>query len=112
MLPARAAVVQDVRAGRRRALVEPEGVSDLYEQRLLLDRDAAAFGTRWAELPERAQRILRTLRGGDLPKYRELSTDDRKVLRDTGLCNAYGHWLPDPPFYEWIRRIGDVDPGG
>jgi hypothetical protein len=107
------AVVQAVRAGRRRALVEPEGVSDLCEQRLLLDRDVAAFGTRWQELPERARRILRELRSGsgDLPRYRELSVDDRKALRDTGLCNAFGHWLGDPPFYEWIRRVGDVEPG-
>lgn len=107
------AVVQAVRAGQRRALVEPDGVSDLYEQRLLLDRDIAAFGGRWAELPERAQRVLRGLRtrGADLPRYRDLPPDDRRALRDTGLCNALGHWLPDAPFYDWIRRIGDIDEG-
>ena len=105
------AVVQAVRAGQRRALVHPDGISDLYEQRLLLDRDIAAFGGRWAELPERAQRVLRGLRGADLPRYRDLPPDDRRALRDTGLCNAHGHWLPDAPFYDWIRRIGDIDEG-
>ena len=121
------AVVQAVRTGQRQALVERSGVSDLYEQRLLLERDAAFFGTRWAELPLRAKQILWTIRPPpaaergairepfvqrELPVLRELPPEDRKVLRDTGLCDAFGRWLQDRPFYDWIRRIAnDLDPG-
>ncbi len=106
------AVVQAVRSGHRRALVEREGVTDLYEQRLLLDRDAAFFGTRWAELPERARRVLWTLRrapGAELPPYRDLPAADQRAVRDTGLCNAFGHWLQDKPFYDWIKRVAPDD---
>ena len=106
------AVVQEVRAGKRKSLVERSAVLDLYDQRLLLERDAAFFHARWAELPERAKQILRRIRGssgGDLPVYRELSPEDRKILRDTGLCD-FGKWLQDKPFYDWIRRAGgDID---
>ncbi len=114
------AVVQSVRAGSRLALVERRGVSDLYEQRLLVDRDPV-FRGRWAELPERARRVLRataTSHAGaqitttGLPAYRDLSRDDRKVLRDTGLCNPLGHWLDDRPFFDWIRRSADDHEGG
>lgn len=111
------AVVQAVRAGDRLALVERRGVSDLYEQRLLLDRDPV-FRGRWAELPERARRILRPASGSasatpvkDLPAYKDLARDDKKVLRDTGLCNPLGQWLEDRPFFEWIRRSADDDEG-
>jgi len=101
------AVVQSVRVGSRRALVEPQGVTELYEQRLLIERDAAFFGTRWAELPERARRILWRLKTppGDLPSFRDLPPEDKKILRDTGLCDAFGRWLQDRPFHDWIRRI-------
>jgi WD40 repeat protein len=102
------AVVQEVRAGRRKCLVERSALIDLYEQRLLLERDAAFFHARWVELPERAKQILRRIRGasgGDLPAYRELPPEDRKILRDTGLCD-FGKWLQDKPFYDWIRRGG------
>jgi len=113
-------VVQSVRAGSRLALVERRGVSDLYEQRLLVDRDPV-FRGRWAELPERARRVLRataTSQTGSqitttgLPAYRDLSRDDRKVLRDTGLCNPLGQWLDDRPFFDWIRRSADDHEGG
>lgn len=107
-------IVQAVRAGRRKALVDVDGVSEIYEQRLLLDRNAAFFGTRWAELPQRVQRVLgelRSLPAGKFPTFRDLSPEDRKDLLGTGLCNAYGHWLDDKPFYDWIRRIADLDGG-
>lgn len=102
------AVVQEVRAGRRKCLVERGALIDLYDQRLLLERDAAFFRARWNELPERARQILRHLRdapGGELPAFGELSPEDRRILRDTGLCN-FGKWLQDKPFYDWIRRSG------
>jgi predicted amidohydrolase len=106
------AVVQEVRAGKRKSLVERSAVLDLYDQRLLLERDAAFFHARWAELPDRAKQILRRIRGssgGDLPVYRDLPPEDRKILRDTGLCD-FGKWLQDKPFYDWIRRAGgDID---
>jgi hypothetical protein len=104
------AVVQAVREGERRALVEREGVRDLYEQRLLLDRNAGYFATRWAELPERVRGVLdtiRTLPKGERPVYRDLPPEDRQALRDTGLCNALGAWLEDEPFFDWIVRIKD-----
>jgi hypothetical protein len=47
-----------------------------------------------------------------LPAYRDLSRDDRKVLRDTGLCNPLGQWLDDRPFFDWIRRSADDHEGG
>ncbi|WP_437899842.1 pentapeptide repeat-containing protein [Sorangium sp. So ce124] len=102
------ALVQAVRAGQRRALVERAGVRELYEQRLLLDRDAAFFRARWAELPERARGVLGALRGAPdaaLPEVRRLPSEDVAVLCDAGLCDAFGAWLADPPFFDWIRRI-------
>ncbi|WP_437310231.1 pentapeptide repeat-containing protein [Sorangium sp. So ce388] len=102
------ALVQAVRAGHRRALVERAGVRDLYEQRLLVDRDAAFFRARWAELPERARAVLGALRGAPdaaLPEVRRLPPGDVAVLCDAGLCDALGTWLADPPFFDWIRRI-------
>lgn len=115
------AVVQAVRSGNRLSLVESRGVSDLYEQRLLLDRDAV-FRTRFAELPTRGRRLLRDALNAStpssntnpmgLPPYREFSREDRKMLRDTGLCNPVGQWLDDRPFYEWIRRSADDHDGG
>lgn len=102
------AVVQAVREGERRALVEQVGVRDLYDQRLLLDRSAGYFATRWAELPERAQRVLETITSlpvGELPRARDLPHEDLGVLQDTGLCDELDRWLPDRPFYDWIRRI-------
>ncbi|XXY21232.1 pentapeptide repeat-containing protein [Sorangium sp. So ce216] len=102
------ALVQAVRAGQRRALVERAGVHDLYEQRLLLDRDAAFFRPRWVELPERARAVLGALRGAPdaaLPEVRKLPSGDVAVLCDAGLCDALGAWLVDPPFFDWIRRI-------
>ncbi|WP_437290536.1 pentapeptide repeat-containing protein [Sorangium sp. So ce406] len=102
------ALVQAVRAGQRRALVERAGVRDLYEQRLLLDRDAAFFRARWAELPARARGVLGALRGAPdaaLPEVRRLPSEDVAVLCDAGLCDALGTWLADPPFFDWIRRV-------
>ncbi|WP_437839308.1 eIF2A-related protein [Sorangium sp. So ce1153] len=102
------ALVQAVRAGHRRALVERAGVRDLYEQRLLLDRDAAFFRPRWAELPGRARAVLGGLRGSpdaELPEVRRLPSEDVAVLCDAGLCDALGTWLADPPFFDWIRRV-------
>ncbi|WP_437535823.1 pentapeptide repeat-containing protein [Sorangium sp. So ce726] len=102
------ALVQAVRAGQRRALVERAGVRELYEQRLLLDRDTAFFRPRWAELPERARAVLGALRGAPdaaLPEVRRLPSEDVAVLCDAGLCDAFGEWLADPPFFDWIRRI-------
>jgi hypothetical protein len=104
------AVVQAVRAGDRRALTSANAVDSLYKQRLLLDRDAGYFATRWAELPKRARDVLETIRmlpEGEMPVMRELAPEDRRVLRDTGLCNAFGEWLQDMPFYLWIRRVKD-----
>ncbi|WP_438043395.1 eIF2A-related protein [Sorangium sp. So ce128] len=102
------ALVQAVRAGQRRALVERAGVRELYEQRLLLDRDAAFFRPRWAELPRRARAVLGALRGAPdaaLPEVRRLPSEDVAVLCDAGLCDALGAWLADPPFFDWIRRV-------
>ncbi|WP_438036140.1 pentapeptide repeat-containing protein [Sorangium sp. So ce204] len=102
------ALVQAVRAGQRRALVERAGVRELYEQRLLLDRDAAFFRPRWAELPQRARAVLGALRGAPdaaLPEVRRLPSEDVAVLCDAGLCDALGAWLSDPPFFDWIRRV-------
>ncbi|WP_437986160.1 eIF2A-related protein [Sorangium sp. So ce117] len=102
------ALVQAVRAGQRRALVERAGVRELYELRLLLDRDAAFFRARWAELPERARAVLGALRAAPdaaLPEVRRLPSEDVTVLCDAGLCDALGTWLADPPFFDWIRRV-------
>jgi hypothetical protein len=114
------AVVVAVRTGSRLALVERRGVSDLYEQRLLIEREDV-FQGRWTELPERARRVLRVTASAEagsainttgLPAYKDLSRDDRKVLRDTGLCSPQGQWLNDRPFFDWIRRSADDHEGG
>jgi WD40 repeat protein/predicted amidohydrolase len=97
------AVVQAVSAGNHRALVDPEGVDDLYDRRLLRDRDNI-FRSRWDELPPLAQELLAQRSDGRLPRYEEMSHMERKVVRDLGLCLPPNDWLPDPPFYDWIRR--------
>ncbi|AKJ00312.1 High-affnity carbon uptake protein Hat/HatR [Archangium gephyra] len=108
------AVVQAVRTGSRQSLVEPSGVTELYENRLLVDRDVGFFRTRWAELPARARAVLWRVRSSpdaSLPQVRTLSPEDRKILRDTGLCDSLGRWLEDKPFYDWLRRIADEELG-
>ena len=108
------AVVQAARAGNRQPLVERAAVTELYEDRLLVDRDVGYFRTRWAELPPRAQAVLWRVRAseeGSLPAIRNLAPEERKVLRDTGLCDSLGRWVEDKPFYDWLRRIADEDLG-
>ena len=109
------ALVQAARSGNRRAWVERAGVTELYEGKLLVDRDAGYFRTRWAELPPRAREVLWRLRDSaeeKLPEMRSLAPAERKVLRDTGLTDHLGRWVEDLPFYDWLRRIADEDLGG
>jgi hypothetical protein len=103
------AVVQAVQAGTRRALVDEAGVADLYERRLLLDRDAV-FRSRWqSELPPAVRAVLLQLKDGRPPLYRELSRGERQAVRDSGLCSSAGDWLDDRPFYDWIwRNLADL----
>jgi hypothetical protein len=97
------AVVQAVQAGQRLALVERQGVFDLYQQRLLRDR-SAVFQMRWQELSILARTVLGGAQDGQLPSYRQLSRAERKAMRDSGLCTATGGWLDDRPFFDWIRQ--------
>jgi WD40 repeat protein/predicted amidohydrolase/energy-coupling factor transporter ATP-binding protein EcfA2 len=100
-------VVQAVRAGTRRALVEEDGVTDLYEKRLLLERDNV-FRSRWQnELSAEARAVLVQMKDGQPPIYRELSRTERKDVRQVGLCTSAGDWLDDRPFFDWIWRNQD-----
>jgi WD40 repeat protein/predicted amidohydrolase len=100
------AVVQAVHSGKRSALVKREGVLELYDEHLLLDRDSV-FRARWHELPEVARAVIATVREGQLPAYRTLSRAERKAVRDTGLCTSTGRWLDDRPFFDWIQQNAD-----
>jgi hypothetical protein len=42
---------------------------------------------------------------------KDLAPEDRKILRATGLCDAYGRWVEDKPFYDWLRRFADDELG-
>jgi uncharacterized protein YjbI with pentapeptide repeats len=97
------AVVQAVQSGRRKALVDREGVLDLYDDRLLLGR-APAFRGRWDELPPPARTTLLGMTGSRPPPYTSLAPDQRKAVRDTGLCTSTGRWLKDRPFYDWVLQ--------
>jgi hypothetical protein len=103
------AVVQAVQAGTRRALVDEQGVADLYEKRLLQDRDNV-FRSRWhSELPPAVRAVLLQMKDGRLPLYRELSRGERQAVREGGLCTSAGDWLDDRPFYDWIwHNLADL----
>lgn len=104
------ALVQAARSGNRRAWVERAVVTELYEGKLLVDRDTGYFRTRWAELPARARQALWRVRQsaeGKSPEVRSLSPEERKALRDTGLTDHLGRWVEDLPFHDWLRRIAD-----
>jgi hypothetical protein len=96
------AVVQAVRSGKRRALVEREGLFDLYLSRLLEGRKEVFWG-RWQELPPKVQKLLAEAGDGRLPSYHRLPSSLRQLLYLTGLCTA-GTWLDDRPFFDWVRQ--------
>jgi WD40 repeat protein len=97
------AVVGAVLEGNRRALVEAQGVTDLYEQSLFAAHDGS-FQVRWEELPGAAQAIVHAIRDPIKLVYKDLGREEQKILRDTGLCDSRGQWIDDRPFFEWIQR--------
>ncbi len=99
-------VVQAVRAGRRLALAEQRGVDDIYETRLLQDRDAV-FRDRWGELPPRARNALLVRRQGPLPEISSLGRAERRELRESGLYIPGQGWLEDRPLWDWLRLNAD-----
>lgn len=60
------------------------------------------FEGRWSELPSIVKATLLEHAGGDRPVFRELPDEVQTTLLDCGLCNVYGRWLPDAPFFEWM----------
>ncbi|MBL9102329.1 MAG: pentapeptide repeat-containing protein [Myxococcales bacterium] len=102
------ALVQRARVEDRRAFVDPAGLRDLYEGELL-DRWFAVFRDRWGELPEATQALIRRLFARDdwtldaPPALHGLSLLQRTLLGAAGLVHE-GRWVPDPPFYDWLRR--------
>lgn len=107
------ALVQRARTEDRRAFVDPAGLRDLYEGELL-DRWFAVFRDRWSELPAATQALLRGLLArddwtlDDPPALHGLSLPQRTLLGAAGLVRG-GRWVPDPPFFDWMRRsiLGD-----
>jgi hypothetical protein len=96
-------VVQEVRLGNRRPLVNRGEISTLYRSKLLQGR-RIAFANRFSELPERARALLREAANlPEPPEYRSYSRSDRALLTGTGLCTLEKGWLRDRPFFEWIR---------
>lgn len=100
------AVVQTVREGTRLALVEKRGVIDLYRRKLLHERDFV-FRDRWQALPPLAHKALLTARLGRFPDYQALNRNERRAVRDAGLCDADGRWVEDRPFADWIELHRD-----
>jgi hypothetical protein len=96
------AVVQSVRAGKRLALVDRQGVFDLYLDRLLQARDPV-FRGRWGELPPEVRAVLLGM-GDAPPSYDRLPRAVQQRVFATGLCSPDGIWVEDRPFDDWIRR--------
>jgi hypothetical protein len=96
------ALSERVRIGDRRPLHDPHELRNIYEQRLLVERNAA-FESRWAELPTEVRSFL-LKHYMERPEFLRLPQAERVRLLDAGLCTATGIWLADPPFFDWIRH--------
>ncbi|HYO52377.1 MAG TPA: hypothetical protein VEU50_06300, partial [Archangium sp.] len=93
-------------AGNRKPFNDKAALAELYDQRLLVER-SAVFEDRLRELPEPVRKLLFTHRG-QRPEFHALPPDERTLLVDAGLCTEAGRWLPDRPFFEWLRRRADA----
>lgn len=93
-------------AGNRKPFNDKAALGELYDQRLLIER-SPVFKDRLRELPEAVKEILFTHRE-QRPELRSLVPEERTLLVDAGLCTEAGRWLPDKPFFEWIRRHADA----
>jgi hypothetical protein len=93
-------------AGNRKPFNDKAALAELYDQRLLVER-SAVFEDRLRELPEPVRKLLFTHR--ELrPEYHSLPPEERMLLVDAGLCTEAGRWLPDRPFFDWLRRRADA----
>ncbi|MCB9759562.1 MAG: NACHT domain-containing protein [Alphaproteobacteria bacterium] len=105
------AVVHEVRAGRRRALVESAGVTDLYEQHLIRD-PTGSFRARWVNMPLDARArlwpLLEQVQGGQPPPLKDLDAALRERFEQAGLLTQAGVWLKDKPFWDWMGRNRDA----
>jgi len=97
------AVVQAVKAGNQRALVDRMGVQDLYEKRLLAERDSV-FRGRWRELPPQCRELLLFDPSQIPPPLTRLSPSHHELLNDVGLTDPLAGWIEDNPFFDWVRR--------
>ncbi|MCB9566167.1 MAG: hypothetical protein H6710_02945, partial [Myxococcales bacterium] len=104
------AVVEEVRSGRRAALVKKEALHDLYERRLLRER-VAVFRSRWSDLRGAAQELVlaeleraREVGRLTLSPYKELPRRARAILSDADLIDAVRGWKIDRPFLDWLHR--------
>jgi hypothetical protein len=93
-------------AENRKPFNDKAALAELYDQHLMIER-ASVFENRLEELPEAVKQILFTHRE-QRPEFRSLPPEQRKLLMATGLCNAAGRWLPDRPFFDWLRRQADA----
>jgi hypothetical protein len=93
-------------AGNRKPFNDKAALAELYDQRLLVER-SPVFQDRLRELPEAVTKLLFAHRQ-QRPEFRALVPEDRTLLVDAGLCTEDGRWLPDRPFFDWIRRHADA----
>lgn len=111
------AVVEEVRAGHRRPLVDRYALRELYERRLLRER-LAVFRSRWSDLRRPAQDLLlseleqaRAAGREGLTPYRDLSRPARTIFSDAGLIDAARGWTLDRPFRDWLHRnLDELEP--
>ena len=85
-----------------RALVDPEGVHELYRGGLLQTWDAV-FRSRWSELPAEVQAVLLRTRDGLPPVFDRLPHGLRKTIFQAGLVTPDGIWVEDRPFFDWVQ---------
>ncbi|HEU4404574.1 MAG TPA: pentapeptide repeat-containing protein [Polyangiaceae bacterium] len=99
------ALLTAANSGQRGPLLRKDSLRELYEQRLLIER--TIFLERWNELPKPVRGAL-LAHPDERPALRSLPTAVRTQVIDAGLCTVTGVWLPDRPFFDWIRMHAAV----
>lgn len=84
-----------------------EDFGDFYRRVLLGEKDNY-FDLRWQEFTVRARAILRDALDREiLPKSTDLTTAEKRVLRDEGAL-IQDSWALDKPFWDWMRENRDM----
>jgi S-DNA-T family DNA segregation ATPase FtsK/SpoIIIE len=94
------AVVRAVQSEDFSPLSDREALHRLIDRRLL-DEWTSHFEGRWAEIGPAGRSALLDEPGTPAVS---LAPAQRNDLRDVGLLRPGDRWLPDPPFFAWIKR--------